>query len=125
MEDITLTKEQYQAYNIIELSIHFQRSTEILDELNNIDHKIKNKPLASQLKAVYPSLDKQTKLYNEMYEVETEGVNHFYDITKRNTEYIMGYNLLDKALICSFLVAHEIDAKSVEGIINKVIKSKK
>lgn len=124
MDNIKLTKEQYQAYNVIELSILFQRSIEILDELNNIDHKIKNKPLASQLKAIYPSLDKQTKLYNSMFEVEQEGVSHFYDITKRNAEYIMSFNLLDKALICSFLVAHEIDSKAVEGIINKIIKSK-
>lgn len=124
MKNIKLTKEQFQAYNIIELSILFQRSIEILDELNNIDHPIKNKALASQLKAIYPSLDKQTKLYNEMYNVATEGVNHFYDITKRNSEYIMGFNLLDKALICSFLVAHEIDSKAVEGIINKTIKKK-
>lgn len=124
MEDIKLTNEQYQAYNVIELSILFQRSIEILDELNRINHPIKNKSLASQLKAIYPSLDKQTKLYNEMYNVEQEGVSHFYDITKRNCEYIMNYNLLDKALICSFLVAHEIDSKSVEGIINKVIKTK-
>jgi len=124
MKDLNLTKEQYQAYNVIELSILFQRSIEILDELNRIDHKIKNKPLASQLKAIYPSLDKQTKLYNSMFEVEQEGVNHFYDITKKNTEYIMSYNLLDKALICSFLVAHDIDSKAVEGIINKVIKKK-
>jgi hypothetical protein len=125
MTDLKLSPEQYQAYNIIELSILFQRSIEILDELNAIDHKIKNKALASQLKAIYPSLDKQTKLYNEMYNVENEGVSHFYDITKKNAEYIMNFNLLDKALICSFLVAHEIDTKSVEGIINKVIKSKK
>lgn len=124
MENIKLSKEQYQAYNIIELSILFQRSIEILDELNAIDHPIKNKALASQLKAIYPSLDKQTKLYNEMYNVEQEGVSHFYDITKKNSEYIMNFNLLDKALICSFLVAHEIDSKSVEGIINKVIKKK-
>jgi hypothetical protein len=125
MTDLKLTPEQYQAYNIIELSILFQRSIEILDDLNAINHKIKNKALASQLKAIYPSLDKQTKLYNEMYNVENEGVSHFYDITKKNAEYIMNFNLLDKALICSFLVAHEIDTKSVEGIINKVIKSKK
>jgi len=124
MENIKLSKEQYQAYNVIELSILFQRSIEILDELNAINHPIKNKALASQLKAIYPSLDKQTKLYNEMYNVEQEGVSHFYDITKKNAEYIMNYNLLDKALICSFLVAHEIDSKSVEGIINKVIKKK-
>jgi hypothetical protein len=125
MTDLKLTPEQYQAYNIIELSILFQRSIEILDDLNAINHKIKNKALASQLKAIYPSLDKQTKLYNEMYNIENEGVSHFYDITKKNAEYIMNFNLLDKALICSFLVAHEIDTKSVEGIINKVIKSKK
>jgi hypothetical protein len=125
MENIKLSKEQYQAYNVIELSILFQRSIEILDELNAINHPIKNKALASQLKAIYPSLDKQTKLYNEMYNVEQEGVSHFYDITKKNAEYIMNFNLLDKALICSFLVAHEIDSKAVEGIINKVIKRKK
>ncbi len=124
MENIELTKEQFQAYNIIELSILFQRSIEILDEINAINHPIKNKALASQLKAIYPSLDKQTKLYNEMFDVEQEGVSHFYDITKKNAEYIMNFNLLDKALICSFLVAHEINPKAIESIINKVIKKK-
>lgn len=125
MVNLKLSEKQFQAYNLIELSILFQRAIEILDDLNAIDHKLKNKALASQLKALYPSLDKQTKQYNEMYNAEQEGVSHFYDITKKNAEYIMNYNLLDKALICSFLIAHEINTKAVEGIINKVIKEKK
>ena len=58
-----------------------------------------------------------------MFKAEEEAVSHFYDITKRNAEYMMNYNLLDKALICSFLVANEIDSKAVEGIINKTIKN--
>lgn len=123
MENLKLTKEQCQAYKLIELSIHFQRSIEIIDELEEIKHQIKNKKLASQLKAIYPSLDKQCHVYNEMFKAEEEAVSHFYDITKRNAEYMMNYNLLDKALICSFLVAHEIDSKAVEGIINKTIKN--
>ena len=123
MENLKLTKEQCQAYKLIELSINFQRSIEIIDELEGIKHQIKNKTLASQLKAIYPSLDKQCHIYNEMFKAEEEAVSHFYDITKRNAEYMMNYNLLDKALICSFLVAHEIDSKAVEGIINKTIKN--
>lgn len=124
MEDLILTKEQLQAYKIIELSIHIQRSIEIFDEINAIDHPMKNKSLTSQLKAIYPALDKQTKLYNELFHVSQDGTSHFYDVIKKNTEYIMEYNLLDKSKICQYLLAHEIDEKSVEGIINKVIKTK-
>jgi len=122
MEELTLTKEQYIGYNVVELSVLFQRSIEILDELKQIDHKFKNKALQSQLTAIYPSLDKQTKLYNEFYNVSTEGITSFYDVTKKNAEYIMNYNILDKALICNFLMAHEKDPKSVEGIITKILK---
>lgn len=122
MKDLKLTPEQYQAYNLVELSILMQRSIEILDEINSIDHPLKNKKLYSQLKAIYPSLDKQTKSYNELYEVSSDGISHFYDCVKQNNQYVMNYNLLDKALICSFLVAHEKDSNSVEGIINKVLK---
>ena len=38
MENLKLTKEQYQAYKLIELSINFQRSIEIIDELEGIKH---------------------------------------------------------------------------------------
>lgn len=124
MENLTLTKEQFQAYKLIELSVYIQSSIEILDELNETNHPLKNKKLASQLKAIYPALDKQTKTYNELFEVNQEGISHFYDVTKRNTEYIMSNNILDKSRICSFLIASEINPTAVEGIINKIIKSK-
>jgi hypothetical protein len=123
MEDLRLTKEQKIGYNLIELRILFQRSIEILDELKSMDHRSKNNSLNSQLKALIPSLEKETKKYNEIYEVESEGTSHFYNVTVTNSQYIMSYSLLEKALICSFLIAHEIDSKSVEGIINKVIKN--
>lgn len=122
MEDLELTAEQFQAYKLIELAVYMQCSIEVLDDLNRINHPLKNQKLNSQLKAIYPSLDKQTKKYNELYEVNEEGVSHFYEVTKRNTEYIMSYNLLDKSKISIYLVAHEINPKAVEGIINKVIK---
>jgi hypothetical protein len=122
MEDLKLSEEQLFAYSLIELRILFQRAIEIMDVVNRMDHKSKNKALNSQLKAIYPALDKETKKFNEIYEVDGEGVSHFYDIVVKNSQYIMGYGLLDKALICSFLVSHEMDPKAVEGIINKTIK---
>lgn len=121
MTDLKLTEQQKSAYDQIELRIIFQRAIDILDFSI---HKSKNKSLHSQLKALMPALEKETKKYNDIYEVESEGVSHFYDITVQNSQYIMGYGLLDKALICSFLVAHELDPKAVEGIVNKTIKRK-
>ena len=43
LKNIELKKEQYIGYNVVELSVLFQRSIEILDELKQIDHKFKNK----------------------------------------------------------------------------------
>ena len=122
MENLKITKEQHQAYKLIDLCINFQWSIKIIDELEGIKQQSRNKKLVSQVKTIYRSLDKQSQINNEMFKAEEEAVSHFYDITKRNAEYMMNYNLLDKALICSFLVAHEIDSKAVEGIINKIIK---
>jgi len=110
------------AYKVIEFSIHVQRSIEILDEINDLNHPMKNKKLASQLKGIYPSLDKQTKLYNELFDASQEGAAYFYDTTKQNTQFIMSKDILDQALFCQFKMAHSKDTKSVEGIIHKVLK---
>lgn len=117
-----ISQEQKTANMVIELGILVQRSIEILDHLKDINHNFKNPKLNSGLKAVYPSLDKQTKLYDDLFNASQEGVSKLYDTTKENTRIIMNNDLLDQALICSFLLAHKKDSKSVEGIINKVLK---
>jgi hypothetical protein len=122
MESLHLTNEQMQAYSLIELSIHLQRSIEILDDINQTNHPLKNKKLSSQLKGLYPSLDKQTKLYNHLFTVSSEGISHFYDTVKQNSQFIMSNSILDQALFSQFKIAHLEDSKSVEGIIHKVLK---
>lgn len=69
-------------------------------------------------------LEKETKNYSEIYGVSPDGTNQFYDTIVQNAKFIRGHHLLDQSLICSFLVAHEKDPKAVEGIINKVLKTK-
>lgn len=120
MTDLRLTAEQQQAYQAIELRILFQRAIEILDDLKKT--KFKNKSLQSQLTAIYPSLDKQTKIYDELYKASSAGVTDFYNTVVTNNLYIMNYNIIDQALISFFLTCHEKSPKAVEGILNKVIK---
>lgn len=121
---MNLPIESKQNYSVLELGIHLQRAIEILDDLNIANHPFKNKKLNQQLKGVYGVLDKETKLYNKFHEVSANNTAYFYDVIKKNTSTIMQNHLLDQALICSFLVAHEADPKSVEGILNKVLKNK-
>lgn len=121
---MTLDTELQQKYSIIELGIHIQRAVEILDDLNITNHPLKNKKLNQQLKGVYGVLDKETKLYNELHAISSDDTYHFYDVIKENSRIIMKNHLVDKSLVCSFLVAHEHNPKAVEGIINKTLKSK-
>ena len=119
-----LPPELVQKYSVIELGIHIQRAVEILDDLNITDHPFKNKKLNQQLKGVYGVLDKETKLYNDLHEVSSDDLYHFYDVIKENSRLIMSNHLVDKSLVCSFLVAHEADPKAAEGIINKILRGK-
>lgn len=121
---MTLSKENETGYNLIELRILLQRSIEILDDLDLNKNPLGNKPLNTHLKGLYAPLEKQTKRFSDMHSVSPDGTDHFYDVVKNNNQFIMGHHLLDKALICGFLMAHEQNPKAVEGIINKTLKSK-
>ena len=116
-----LTRDQQTAYNLIELRILNQRYIEILDELNYERHPFKNQKLNQQLKGVYGVIDKETKKYDDMYDVSPEGTTQFYMVTSENAKFIMKNHLLDKSLICSFLLAHKKEPKAIEGIISKII----
>jgi len=109
-------------FNIIEFGLHIQRCIEILDDLDLKNHPLKNKKLNQQFKGIYGVLEKETKLYNELFQCSEEDTMYFYDVVVENSRTIMGKNLLDKALIESFLFCHKKDPKSVGGILNKVIK---
>lgn len=117
-----LTAEQETGYNLIELRVIIQRGIEILDDLDLKKNPMANKPLKTMLKGIYAPLDKQTKLYNEIFEASPEGAMHFYNVVKNNADFIMQNHLLDKALICSFLMAHQKNPKAVEGIMEKILK---
>jgi hypothetical protein len=116
-------KEQLIANKTISLYVKVQLMIEDLDDLNNLDAKFGNKKLASQLKAIYPALDKETKKYNEFYQVAEDGTNHFYDVIKQNVHYMMDFNLLDQSFICKALQAKELNLSAIEGIINKILKT--
>jgi hypothetical protein len=117
-----LSQEHQTGYNLIELRILMQRAIEILDDLDLKKNPMANKPLKTQLKGIYAPLDKQTKQYNEIFEASAEGTMHFYNVVKNNAEFVMKNHLLDKALICSFLMAHERNPKAMEGIMEKILK---
>lgn len=124
MKDLEFTeKEQLIANKTISLYVKVQLMIEDLDDLNNLDAKFGNKKLASQLKAIYPALDKETKKYNEFYQVAEDGTNHFYDVIKQNVHYMMDFNLLDQSFICKALQSKELNLSAIEGIINKILKT--
>lgn len=116
-----LTQQQQQGYNLIELRIINQRYIELLDDLDVANSPFKNKKLNQQLKGVYPVIDKETKKYNAMYDVSPEGTTQFYDTTCENAKFIMQDNLLNKTLICGFLMAHEKNSELIETIINQIL----
>ena len=122
MTDLVFTdKQQLIANKVISVAVKVQLMIEELDELNQLDVRFGNKKLAAQLKAIYPALDKETKKYNEFYQVAEGGTNHFYDVIQQNVHYMMDFNLLDQSFICRALQAKEKNLKAVEGILNKVL----
>ena len=120
----TLSKQQERNFNQIELRIVNQRYIEILDDLLTYNIPTNNKKLRAGLKATYAMLEKETKSYNELFEVTPEGTSAFYDICEANSKLIMNFNLLDKNLINKCLVANKINPKALEGILDKILKEK-
>lgn len=108
--------------DFIELALHFQRSIEILDDLDIKNHPLKNKKLNQGLKAVYAMLDKQVATYNDLYEVAPEDTMYYMNVVCENAKTVLSRNLVDKALIESYLYCYEKEPKSLEGIMNKIIK---
>lgn len=121
-----LTPQQELNFKKIELRILIQRATEVIDEINNTERKNglkeKNKSLQSQLKAIYPTLDKETKKYDEIYKASEDGVTVFYEIVKRNVQLIMNRNLIDKNFILCCLEAKQKNEKALMGVIQKILK---
>ena len=117
-----LTPLQKTNFKKIELRITFQRAIELLDDINKLDCKEKNLKLNSQLKAIYPSLDKETKKYDEIFNATQEGTTVFYEIIDRNTQLVMNHNLIDKNFILMCFEAKQKDEKALLGIIKKIIK---
>lgn len=121
-----LTPQQQINFKKIELRILIQQATEVIDEINSIERKNglkeKNKSLQSQLKAIYPTLDKETKKYDEIYNASEEGTTVFYEIVKRNIQLVMNRNLIDKNFILCCFEAKQKNEKALMGVIQKIIK---
>ena len=121
-----ITPQQELNFKKIELRILFQHAIEVIDDINNIELKNgikeKNKSIQSQLKAIYPALDKETKKWNEIYEASEEGTSVFYEIVKRNVQLVMHKNLLDKNFILCCFEAKQKNEKALMGVIQKILK---
>lgn len=124
MTPTNLTPDQERNFNLIELRVTFQRSIELLDDLLTYNVPTNNKKLRAGLKATYAMLEKETKRYNELFEVTPEGATAFFDICEANAKLIMSYNLLDKNLVNKAIASHRFNPKAVEGILDKVLKEK-
>lgn len=116
--------EEETMFNLIEFRLLNQRMVEILDDLNLKSHPLRNQKLNQQLKGVYAVLDKQTKQYNELFEACSDDTMYYYDVICENSKTLMSKNLLDKALINTFLFCNDKNPKAVAGILNKIIKEK-
>jgi len=121
-----ITPQQEVNFKKIELRILIQRVAEVIDDLNDIERKQgikeKNKSLKTQLKALYPTLDKETKKYDEIYKASEEGTTVFYEIVKRNIQLVMHRNLLDKNFILCCFEAKGKNEKALMGVIQKILK---
>lgn len=121
-----ITPQQEANFKKIELRILIQRTVEVIDEINYVERKNglkeKNKSLQSQLKAIYPTLDKETLKYNEIYKASEEGTSTFYEIVKRNVQLVMHRNLIDKNFILCCFEAKEKNEKALMGVIQKILK---
>jgi hypothetical protein len=121
-----ITPQQEVNFKKIELRILIQRAAEVIDDLNDIERKQgikeKNKSLKAQLKALYPTLDKEAKKYDEIYKASEEGTTVFYEIVKRNIQLVMHRNLLDKNFILCCFEAKEKNEKALMGVIQKILK---
>lgn len=121
MLDLELNKEQYIANKAIQTRVLCQMLIETLDDLNNVDARYGNKKLGAMLKALYPALDKETRLYDDCYKAAPEGITQFYNSTQMNIHYLMSNDLVDQHKICMYLMAYEKNAKAIEGIITKIL----
>lgn len=119
-----ISREHQTGYGLIELRVILQRAIEIMDDLDIVKYPLRNKALQSQLKAIYPALDKETKKYNAMFEVSPDGALNFYNIVHENARFVMQNHLIDKGLIAQFLTAHDKNPRAIEGIIDKILKQK-
>jgi len=108
---------------IIEMWVLFQRTIEILDDLNVKKNPLKNQRLNSHLKALYPMIDKEVKNYDSIYKATPNGTEVFYLTLCENVEAVMKLNIIDKNFIAQCLAAKEKNPKSVEGILSKILKS--
>lgn len=116
--------EEETMFNLIEFRLLNQRMVEILDDLNLKSHPLRNQKLNQQLKGVYSVLDKQTKLYDDLFEKHSDDTMYYYDVICENSKTLMSKNLLDKALINTFLFCNDKNPKAMAGILNKIIKEK-
>lgn len=111
--------------NYIELKLHIQRSVELLDDLDIKNHPLKNKKLNQALKGIYAMLDKEVKTYDDLYKVSPNDTMYYYNVVCENAKTVLSKDLVDKALVESFLYCYKLDEKSVAGILNKVLKNEK
>jgi hypothetical protein len=122
----SLTPQQQINFKKIELRILIQQAIESIDWINDVEKKNnikeKNLSLKSQLKAIYPVLDKESKKYNEIFNATEEGTTVFYEIVSRNVELVMMHNLIDKNFILCCFEAKQKNDKALMGIINKILK---
>jgi hypothetical protein len=119
-----LTPEQIRNFNLIELRVLNERYLEVLDDLICYNVPTNNKKLRAGLKATYDMLKKETIKYNELFEATPEGTTAFYNICKTNAELIMSNVILDQNFIQKAIAARRFNRKSVEGIIDKILKEK-
>ncbi len=109
--------------NYIELKLHFQRSIEILDDLNIKNHPLKNKKLNQALKGIYAMLDKEVKTYDDLHKVAPEDTMYYYNVVCENAKTVLSKNLVDKALIESYLYCYEKEPESIEIVLNEILKN--
>lgn len=108
---------------LLDTVITLQMSVENLDELKKTDfNKQKIKMLINSLiSEIDPIVQKN---YGKIFGIDQETTQHIIGEYERYVKYLSGLNMPDKIMFCQMTEAWNIDKKTVEATLHRIINKR-
>lgn len=107
-------------FKIIKSIIINQIALNYNDELRHTAHY--KQGLKQKINLLLPELIKCEKEYDEFYNKAEQGTSNIYDEYDKFIQSISSVPMWDCHNIRLIIEAYKIDSKSIEGIVNKILK---